>query len=269
MLNHTRPTRIVLVGDEGNGDEFNAMLLQAKELHYELCHVHDVDDIVSSNIDFDVILIDLSRWASIGLALLGRVCESCPSVPVVVTVWKGADVVRQQALRMGARKALDKDTLTGATLAEAVRIVTGREADELQREQERLLEQALSFLQQHPVITDATHDAQPAGVKPLCEVMPYKFLELTKSYSNLLDLALTRAHSGVRFSGYSISRRLHFLASDLGSLHAGVCDVIDIHAKAVETEIGRNEANNASHKILLELISDLVSYYRHSEYANA
>lgn len=177
-------------------------------------------------------------------------------------------MVRQQALCLGARKALDKETLTGATLAEAVRVVTGRETNELQREQERLLEQALSFLQQHPAIADVTHGEQPAGAKPLCEVMPYKFLELTKSYSNLLDLVLTRAQSGVRFNGYSVSRRLHFLASDLGSLHAGVCDVIDIHAKAVETEIGRNETNNAGHKILLELISDLESYYRHSEYAN-
>jgi CheY-like chemotaxis protein len=269
MQNHTRPTRIVLVGDEGNGDEFNALLHNAGAFHYELCHARDTTEIRAHGNDFDLFLLDLSRWASNGLAMLERMREEFSTVPVIVIVWNGAAVVRQQALRLGARNALVKETLDSATFAEAIAALTGRAA-EYAVEQERLLEQALNFLQQHPVGSDATLVVQPSGITPLCEAMPSKFLELTKSYGNLLDLALTRTESGIRFNGYSVSRRLHFLASDLGALHAGVWDVIDMHVKAIERELAPNtHPNHTSHKILLELISDLVSYYKHSDYAQA
>jgi DNA-binding NarL/FixJ family response regulator len=267
MQNHTRPTRIVLVGDEGNGDEFNTLLHTAGAFHYELCHARDETEIRSLGNEFDLFLLDMSRWASNGLALLERVREEFASVPVIVIVWKGAEMVLQQALRLGAAKALVKEALDSTSFAHAVAALTGRASDHAM-EQERLLEQALNFLQQHRVVADAAQVVQPPGLKPLCETMPSKFLELTKSYSNLLDLALTRTESGIRFNGYSVSRRLHFLASDLGALHAGVWDVIDMHVKAVEGE-PNSQPSNTAHKILLELISDLVSYYKHSDYVPA
>lgn len=269
MQNHTRPTRIVLVGDEGNGDEFNALLHTAGAFHFELHHAHDAEALHALGGDFDVFLLDLSRWASNGLALLQRVRDEYSNVPIIVIVWKGAEVIRQQALRLGAAKALVKEMLDAAAFAEAIAAVTGRTADD-ELHQQRLLEHALNVLHNYPDTSDATLVVQPPGIKPLCEAMPSKFLELTKSYGNLLGLALRRTESGIRFNGYSISRRLQFLASDLGALHAGVWDVIDMHKKAIEREWAPNtHPNHTSHRILLELISDLVSYYKHSDYAHA
>lgn len=267
MQNHTRPTRIVLVGDEGNGDEFNTLLHHAGTLQYELCHARDIAALHLDGKEFDLFLLDLSRWASNGLALVERLRKEFASVPVIVIVWKGAEMVRQQALRLGAHKALVKETLDATTFADAITAITGLGADHTMK-QERLLEQALTFLQ-HQIEPGATLVVKPPDTKPLCEKMPAKFLELTKSYSNVLDLALTRTESGIRFNGYSVSRRLHFLASDLGEVHAGVWDVIDMHVKAIEREpVPSTPPSHTSHKILLELISDLVSYYKHSPYTH-
>jgi DNA-binding response OmpR family regulator len=277
MQNHTRPTRFVLVGDEVNslagrdGDILKILSKSAGTFSYIVCHVQHVREMfsLSSENEFDVILHDVSNSRANGFAALEGLCEAFSSVPVIVIVERDEELTRRQALNLGALDVLQKSTLSGASLFEKIQTTINRKKTELGKQQQMNWESALNFLQHNAVITRTSLTPETLNVKPLCEAMPYKFLELTKSYSNLLDLALTRTRSGVRYNGYSVSRRLHFLASDLGSLRAGVWDVIDIHAKAVGSEMGTQEPNHTSHKILLELISDLVSYYRHSGYANA
>ncbi len=277
MSNHTRPLRIVLVGDEGDGDVVNDVLNNVfngvKAFRYVLCHARRVGEMLSlsSENEFDVVLLDLSAAYSNDLVALERICEAFSRIPVIVLVADNAEAVRQRALRIGAVEALTKSQMDAGTLADTITAVIERKAEELKSRRELYLEQALTFLQQHSAISRSTLTPELFGMKPLCEAMPYKFLELAKSYSNLIELALTRGQrEGVRFSGHSVSQKLHYLASDLGELKAGVWDIIDIHAKAVEQKLGSVRApKEESHKILLELISDLVSYYRKTEYANA
>lgn len=271
--NRTRPLRIVLVGNGGDGAVIKQILGGIKALHCFLCitqHVHEMLTLASEN-EFDLILIDVSRNCSTDLGTLERMCEAFSTIPIAVLVECDAEAVCQKALRLGAREALLKSTLTKENFAHILCSIVERKNILVEKQKELHLEQALQFLQHNPVGLHSPLAPEAFGMKPLSEAMPYKFLELTRSYSNLIELATSRAASvGNRFSGHSVSQKLHFLASDLGALKAGVSDVIDIHAKAVEQKFGRVHAQkDESQKVLLELITDLVSYYRKSENVNS
>lgn len=271
--NHTRPLRIVLVGDEGGGVVIRHILDGIRTFHCLLCiarQVHEMLALASEN-EFDLILLDLSKHCSTDLGPLEQVCEAFSSIPIVVLVERDAQAVSERALRLGVREALVKSALTKRNFTRLISSIVEREHSLCEQEKVLHVEQALRFLQHHPVSSHVPLAPGGFGMKPLSEAMPYKFLELTKSYSNLMELAASRTTSeGNRFSGHSVSRKLHFLASDLGALKAGVWDVIDLHAKAVEDKHRDSHAREAEHqKILLELISDLVSFYRKSEYVNA
>jgi DNA-binding NarL/FixJ family response regulator len=266
MRDHTRSTRIVLVGNEGTGDAIQILVKGAKDFPHMLYHAQTAAELLSlrSEAAFDVVLWDLSA-SDKELESLKNICDGFPTVPVIAIINDDSEKMRQQALRVGAYAALIKDAIDRAGLESTIRSVIGHKRNELEEEQQRILEQAAMLLRQQRRVSHRSISPETLGMRPLSEVMPYKFLELTKSYSNLLDIALTRATSGIRFNGYSVTRRLQFLASDLGALRAGARDVFDIHAKAVESNRqALTEPGDATHRILLELISDLVSYYRRS-----
>lgn len=268
MLNHTRLTRIALVGDCGDGAVINTLSC-FKAFHYYLCHAGHISDMLklASENEFDVIFVDLDQSRNRDLITLERICEAFSRTPIVVLLENDAEAVRQQALSLGVHEALVKSTLSGTSLVDVIRRAIQQKSDELRNQQEHHLEQALRFLQHHSVISHTVLTPEAFGVKPLCQAIPYKFLELAKTYSNLIELVSSRpAREGMRFSGHSVSRKLQFLASDLGGLKAGVGDVIDLHAKAVESKFDSvTEPKEESRKLLLELMTDLVSYYRKSE----
>jgi DNA-binding response OmpR family regulator len=277
MNNHTRPTRIVLVENEvnnfvgGDGDLARVLSKSANVFPYVLCHVQHVREMfsLSSCNEFDVLLLDVSLGESNSFAALERICEAFSAAPVILMVEKADETIRRQAFNLGALDVVERSSLNGELLVERIHSAINRKKEELGRQQQSYWENALTFIQHSASITSARLSPESLGMKPLREAMPYKFLELTKSYSNVLALADTRrTHNGTRFNGHSVSQKLHFLASDLCSLKAGVWDVIDIHAKAVEQRI-ENQQKEETRQVLLELVTDLVSYYRSVDYANA
>jgi DNA-binding NarL/FixJ family response regulator len=216
--------------------------------------------------DIDAILLDFLGRPSNNFSLLENVCEAFSSVPVIACLCNDAECERQRALRTGAQDALTKSEAESHALTQVIRSAILRKKESLWQH-DRSLEQALTFLQQNPVSARRVMRCKSFGMKPLSESMPYKFLELTKSYSNVLELATSgRGYKGAQLSCQSVQRKLHFLASDLGSLKAGVDDVFDLHTKALEDKSIEKYTSEEQHrKILLELLSDLVSYYRRDE----
>jgi DNA-binding response OmpR family regulator len=277
MKNHTRPTRIVLVEDGvdtfvgGDGDVVTVLTKSAQPFSFMLCHVRNANEIfsLSAENEVDIILFDVSRSRAKDFAMLEQVCEAFSIVPVIAIVASDERLTRAKVLLLGAVDVILKSASQETTMFARIYSAIERKREELERQQQRYWEKALAFLQQHVVVTRSTLTPETLGMKPLSEAMPYKFLELTKSYSNLLELAETRrTHSGSRFNGHSVSQKLHFLASDLCSLKAGVWDVIDIHAKAIEQR-AEHQPKEETRQLLLELVTDLVSHYRRVDYANA
>ena len=273
-MNQARRLHIVLVGDGvndlivGNGKIPGHVDRGLNELSHALHVVEGIGEMLSLSMenDIDVILLDFTRKEVNDFALLESVCEAFSRVPVVCCLCSDIEAERQRALRMGAQDALTKSETCGTTLAQVIRSAILRKQESLWRH-DHSLEQALMFLQQNPMSARRIMRCESYGMQPLSEAMPYKFLELSKSYSNVIELATAqRVRRETQFSCQSVQRKLHFLASDLGALKAGVNDIFDLHTKALEHKNRESFISEEHHKkILLELLSDLVSYYRRDE----
>ncbi len=270
MSSHARSTRIVLVGDEGDGDTLRSICTAASFPHSVLVHVRRVDELfsLSSLETVDVLLLALPQSGDGSLELLRRVGELYPDTPIVVLVDACSELLRHLLLRMGAWQVVERRHLTSDRLVHTFREVSAGKRSHLEETQQQSLDQVLRLLQQSVPLEDASR-AGEQRLRPLSEVMPYKFLALTKSYSNIIELAMSQAGWGTRrFSGRSVSQQLRCLASDLGSLNASVWDVLDVHARALEgraEETGRPETR----QLLVELLTNLSAFYRHARYSFA
>jgi hypothetical protein len=109
--------------------------------------------------------------------------------------------------------------------------------------------------------------AQAFGLSPLSKSQPEIFSELVQRYETVLDLALEQHAYKVE---HNIPERLRLLGEQLGFLHAGPRDVIELHRTALQQKTGgvgaapqKTQAYVAEGRLLvLELMGDLVSYYR-------
>jgi hypothetical protein len=169
---------------------------------------------------------------------------------------------------MGAWTVVEWHGLTVNRLSQILRDVSTVRRNEMEERQQQSLEEVLRMLQHHIPLGDAI----PAGeqcFRPLSEVMPYKFLEVTRRYSNIVDLALGCAGFGTRrFSGRSVSLQLRYLASDLKTLNATVWDVLDVHARALEAR-GEDAVRPETKQVLVDLLKYLSALYKHAQYSFA
>lgn len=270
MSSHARSTRIVLVGDEGDGDTLRSICTAVSFPHSVLVHVRRVDELssLSSVETVDVLLLALPQSGDGSSALLQRVSELYPGIPIVVLVDACSELLRHLLLRMGAWQVVERCHLTPDRLAHALREVSDGTKSDIEERQKQSLDEVLRLLQQPIPLEDASR-AGERSLRPLSEVMPYKFLELTKSYSNIIELAMGHAGLGTRrFSGRSVSQQLRSLASDLGSLNASVWDVLDVHARALEGG-GEVAVRPETRQLLVELLTNLSAFYRHARYSFA
>jgi DNA-binding NarL/FixJ family response regulator len=270
-MNRTRSLQIVLVED-GEKRTPAHIASNVNGLHYTLHVVQNIGEVFSLSMghDIDVIVLDFVGRMTNDLSSLEKACESFSRIPVIVCLCNEDESERQRALRAGAQDVLLSSEIHSNNLAQSIRAAILRKQDYLWRHDHTIV-QALSFLQQNPVSARRMLRCESFGMKPLSEAMPHKFLELSKSYSNVMELATTEnGQHGARLSCQSVPRKLQFLASDLGSLKAGVNDVFELHKKALEHRGAKHYSGEEQQKkVLLELLSDLVSYYRRGEQLTA
>lgn len=270
MSNHARRTRIVLVGDEGDGDALRSVWRASRFPHSVLFHVRRVDELFSLSSDemFDVVLLALPQSGDDSSELLRRVSETYPATPIIVLVEVCSDLLNHLLLRMGAWKVVEWHHLTTNRLSHVLREVATARRNEKEQRQQQSLEEVLRLLQQRVSLGDALPSGEQS-LRPLSEVMPSKFLELTRSYSNIVDLALGCAGLGTRrFSGRSVSQQLRYLASDLGALNATVWDVLDVHGRALEAR-AEDALRAETKQVLVDLLKYLSAFYKHAPYAVA
>jgi len=270
MSDHARPTRIVLVGDEGDGDILRSICTAAPFLHSVLLHVSSLDELLSLSADasFDVVLLAIPSTSDRGTDMLRRTVQVCSGTPVIVIADRCTEHLQHLLMRLGAWKVLQRHNLTPDDLVEALKATSSDRKPADGQKQRQTFEEVLHLLQHRSVPGEAP--LMPEGaLRPLSEVMPSRFLELAKSYSNIIDLALARAGLGrQRFSGHSVSQQLRYLAADLGALNASAWDVLDVHAKALE---GRAEeaVRSETKQLLIELLRNLDAFYKHAQYSFA
>lgn len=257
-------TRIMLVGDEDNVHTVEALL---DEEALDRCTVQLVSDPNeylqrAAQERWDGALVLFDNEDRVDLNLLKTLRSATPEVFMMVLVGTCSEELRSTLLRLGMQRIFEREKLTPSQMVQAI---TKACLDVAQAVGAHLdyLDAALRVVAEHPAFLDLTQHARPLH-HPLCECMPQKFLELTKTYSNLLDLAMARARIGTRqLNGHSVSLQLRFLAHDLGTLNAGVWDVLDIHVHALAS---RNEqpAHHQCLEVLIEVLTNLAVFYKHA-----
>jgi DNA-binding response OmpR family regulator len=235
----------------------------------------------------DVVLLDLYVPDSQGLETLTRTRAQAPGVPVVVLTALDDEALAVRAMREGAQDYVVKGEVPFELIARAVRYAIERQRAEVelvrarvaqaeaeaalrdaqlveQRRRERE-QQELRSLERLSGPRPAAVTAQAFGVEPLNRALPETFRDLTDRYAQLLDLALEQRTYKV---DHRLSDALRSLADEIGFLHAGPRDVVELHTAALKGRLAGASPQKAqayvdeAHVMVLELMGDLVAYYR-------
>jgi len=237
---------------------------------WEIVHVERLDQarekLATDN--FEVILLDLILPDSEGLETLMGVREVSSNIPIVIVSGLDDEGMSIDMLRQGAQDYLVKGNfgseLLRRTLHHAVeRARLQTQLSEAQRRAKREHEySSIARLGQTPD-TDIT--AEMYGRMPLHKVGPDIFQQLVDQYLLLLDLRIDeQLYKGEQKSSQSLQE----LAERLGFLRASPRDVVEIHAKALESEtVGvtgmlEDAYIEEGRLLLLEIMGWLASYYR-------
>lgn len=235
----------------------------------------------------DVVLLDLMLPDSQGLATFTAVSSRAPELPVVLVSALSEEALAIAAVREGAQDYLVKGvtlidlvprSLRYAVERQRARLALAREqaaraaaeaelrhARLAEKERHERHERELRSIERLSEPRGAKTTARAFGVEPLSRAVPDRFHELVAAYQELLDLALEQRTYRV---DNKLPDRLRALAEELGFLHAGPRDVIELHASALRGRIADAAPRKAqayveeARVLVLELMGYLVAYYR-------
>ncbi|MBS1953275.1 MAG: response regulator [Cyanobacteria bacterium SZAS-4] len=257
---------ILVVDDDSVSRQMVRRLLDCTPMKFELEEAQTVKEAVHilSDRKFDIALLDFRLPDGNAISVLktlrkyGRL-----HTPIIVFTAHAAPESADEAVLEGAQDYLPKEEITPDNLERAIRYSMQRHhlTHELlwSRERERR-EKELRLLQSS--VTES--GAAPNPVKDL----PETFERFVRTYEKLLLQSLDEAGFRTAQEVPDLARRL---AHDLGDLHAGPKDVIDIHTAAMKrvgekTSTQREQAIAEEARILLvQLMGFLVLHYRKSQ----
>lgn len=139
--------------------------------------------------------------------------------------------------------------------------------EQVRAEEERVaqLERELEALESLAALPNIHVSGRSFGLASLRESRPYVFDDLVERYEVLMDVALEKRAFRVEDDS---SKEVTAMAERLGALRAGPRDVVDIHIAALRNKNNQSNPIKAeayaeeSRLIALELMGELVSYYR-------
>jgi DNA-binding response OmpR family regulator len=274
--------RVLLVEDNpGDARLIQEMLREATSTPFEL----ECADRLSSGLEhlthegIDVVLLDLGLPDSQGIDTLAKMRAEAPDIPVVVLTGLEDETLAVKAVQQGAQDYLGKGQLDNRLLVRSIRYAIERQRWEKEREREKekekekeamaeriqQLEQELQSLEGFAPSQRTAATAQAFGLKPLLQSFPSIFNQLVQHYGELMELALEQRAFRVE---HDISGKLQSIAEELGFLHAGPRDVVEIHSSALKNKSGAvNQARSQAYieegrVMVLQLMGHLVSHYR-------
>ncbi|HCB14055.1 MAG TPA: response regulator [Gammaproteobacteria bacterium] len=273
----TRPLRLLLVEDDaGHARLTREWLQEADPFGFAITHVVTLTAALAVLKEqvFDLMALDLGLPDSQGLVTLQKMRAMISDIPIVVLTNQSDESMGIAAVEAGAQDYLVKghfepEYLLSRTFKYAVerhqlqqRVNAAREEAEQQRE---LLE-LTKRINGHTPVTLSLYSQ-----KALADYNAVLFQTLVNTYRDLLEKAVEQQAFKVE---HPVDRGLTALAQQLGFLKAGPRDVIDLHSRALEIALqnrGKYAAKfyaDEGRLMALELMGDLVNYYRHF-YRNA
>lgn len=216
----------------------------------------------------DLIVVDLDALPpDSSFAVIRRLSEAHPAVPLVAVAADWPDVLTIAALQAGADECLRKDASRDIArhgfdhaMAHA-RSKAAMDEQRVQAEHDRELRGLSSLCGPSPLpITERSF-----GMVSLASRAPQHFAKFVRIYGVVLDAAMQ--HRSMKHEG-DLTVELSELADQLGMLGAGPRDVIDLHKAVIAAGVQGQGARWAktyleeSRLLLLQLMGYLVSFYR-------
>ena len=224
----------------------------------------------------DAVLLDLNLPDCTGLRTFESVHEAMGDVPIIVLSGVDDLAVARQAVQGGAQDYLLKDQLTAELLARSIhysierfRILRELQSAKEREEAERLrLERELERLETFIRQPTSPASAEALGLKPLAEAHPAQFDQLIEAYLHFIFESMER--QVVEHKSEQVRDSARRIAESLGTLRSGPRDVLDLHMAALRREeadgnlVRRAAFYHEGRFAVLEVMSHLVSYYRHA-----
>ncbi|MCP5157946.1 MAG: response regulator [Gammaproteobacteria bacterium] len=272
-----QPLNLLLVEDDGGHARLTReWLQQADPLGFTITHTMTLAQAIAAlqGQVFDLIALDLGLPDSQGLATMEKIRAVRSNIPIVVLTSQSDEFIGIAAVEAGAQDYLVKgyfepEYILSRTLKYAVERYQLQQRANAAREEAEQQQELLALTERISGHTPVTLSVY--GQKPLADHDAALFQTLVNIYRDLLEKAVEQQAFKVE---HPVDHGLTALAQQLGFLRAGPRDVIDLHSQALKSVLqnrGKFAARfyiDEGRLMALELMGDLVSYYRHF-YRNA
>ncbi len=261
-----RTLSVLVVDDESVSRQMVRRLLDRTTVKVEIEEAETAAEAVKilSDKKFDIALLDYRMPDGDALSVLKSLKEyGRLHTPIIVMTSHAQEEAANKAVQEGAQDYLSKDQITADNLERAIRYSMQRHhlTHELLWSREReSREKDLRLLQNSVTEFDTT----PNAVKNL----PESFERFVRTYEKLLVQSLDEAGFQTAQEVPDLTRGL---AHDLGDLHAGPKDVIDIHTAALKRAVERASKHRElaiteeARILLVQLMGFLVLHYRNAQ----
>ena len=218
---------------------------------------------------FDICLLDLGLPDSQGLETFERLRLESDDIPILVLTGLEDEDAGTQAIQQGAQDYLMKREIDAALLGRSVRYAIERTRLQRSLEQIRQRESAQREMESIEQMGDSLPTSVTASLyagQPLSESRPEEFGKAAEQYAEFVTQALEARIFRIESP---VPDRLRALGEHLGFLRSGPRDIVEIHGQALRTlvkddnPLRTNALIEESRLILLGLMGNLVSYYRH------
>lgn len=271
---HVNPSQIRILLAEDNPTDFLLLkeaLGHTSNVSFNISHVECLAECIEAlqKERFDAVLIDLGLPDSTGLSTFQSLREYADHTVVVVLTALEDEDVGMKAVQMGAEDYLMKSEVRTSLLGRMIRYAIER--TELRRKLEESRDREAHEREVRSIERLATPATQVTAAmyagSSLREGMPEEFVKIATRYSRVLDGSLERR---VYKTEDKLSDHLLDLGNDLGLLRASARDVVEVHSTVLKDKIKGLPLAKAhalleeSRLALLELMGDVVSFYRSS-----
>lgn len=267
-MNGARIKALLVEDDADDALLIGQMLAEAVGIRFDVQRVERLADGLKllRDVQFDVVILDLSLPDAQGLSTLGRTRTQAPDVPIVVLSGLDDHALAVRAVASGAQDYLLKDQVTSDLLARSIRYAIERQrlenalqqAEHWERQSWARLQAARDYRYYSAMSRDGLLDAvEDEGDAPLREELAAQYRDLVIGYVQS-DRALE-----VR-----PQRRLHELAGRLAQTGARTRDVMRLHLEVLrelEHLAGPEEYPQVLtdvRLVLLDLMGSLLDAYR-------
>jgi DNA-binding response OmpR family regulator len=237
---------------------------------YEFTHFESLDKYENSSkdIEFDVVLLDLSLGDSSGINTFERMMSMLPETPIIVLTGLKDEALAEKTIQMGAQDYLIKDDINTALLTRSIRYAIDRYQLSVELAKSKQLESQQREIENFDRIPKSSRSKiseQLLGIKSLREYSPTTFNEFSAEISTILEKTV---EAKMYKTNYDISTILRDFADKLGYSFAGPQDVVELYSVTLKEKM-KSSSYEASQVyleegrlLILMLMGYLVAFYR-------